>query len=105
MDSKTPTETSARIRTNHLTASERSLDSRMNDLTNEVKAHPSEEGRMQRLLTKTESAQYCQVQTRTIDNWMKRGLIPYYKIGKSVRFRIDDIQTHLDKNCRVARRV
>jgi excisionase family DNA binding protein len=72
--------------------------------TNEVKAQPLQDGGIQRLLTKAESAHYCQVQTRTIDNWMKRGLIPYYKIGKAVRFRLDDIQAHLDKTCRIGGR-
>jgi excisionase family DNA binding protein len=72
--------------------------------TNEVKAQPSEAGGRQRLLTKAESAHYCHVQTRTIDNWMKRGLIPYYKIGKAVRFRLEDIQAHLDKTCRIGGR-
>jgi excisionase family DNA binding protein len=81
-----------------------SMASASESVTNEVKAQPSEEGGRLRLLTKAESAHYCQVQTRTIDNWMKRGLIPYYKIGKAVRFRLDDVQAHFDKTCRIGGR-
>jgi excisionase family DNA binding protein len=77
----------------------------MKDSTTKLNGQPAVTSPMQGLLTKAQSAEYCQVRTRTIDNWMKRGLIPYYKIGKAVRFRIDDIQAHLDKTCRVARAV
>ena len=32
---------------------------------------------------------------RALDSWMKRGLIPYYKIGRSVRFKWSEIERHL----------
>ena len=35
---------------------------------------------------KTEIALTYSVTTRTVDNWMKTGKIPYFKIGKIVRF-------------------
>jgi excisionase family DNA binding protein len=41
---------------------------------------------------------------RTVDNWMQRGLLPYYKIGRSVVFKWSDVESHLAQTCRVARR-
>ena len=40
---------------------------------------------------------------RTVDNWMKRGLLPYYKIGRSVEFKWSEVEVHLAKTCRVCR--
>jgi excisionase family DNA binding protein len=74
----------------------------MKDLLVESNGQPQTNPR-QGLLTKGQCAEYCQVRIRTIDNWMKRGFIPYYKIGKAVRFRIEDVLAFLDRTCRVAR--
>ena len=41
---------------------------------------------------------------RCIDNWMARGLIPYFKIGRSVSFKWSDVESHLAQTCRVAGR-
>ena len=41
---------------------------------------------------------------RTVDNWMKRGLLPYYKIGRSVEFKWSEVDAHLKATCRVSRR-
>ena len=41
---------------------------------------------------------------RTIDDWMKRGLLPYYKVGRSVRFKWSEVEAHLAADCRVCRR-
>jgi len=50
------------------------------------------------LCCKHEVAEYLKVTDRTIDNWMKEGLIPYFKIGRNVRFRIPDVLDHLRRN-------
>jgi predicted DNA-binding transcriptional regulator AlpA len=42
-------------------------------------------------------------QVRTVDNWMKRGILPYYKIGKSVAFKWSEIEAALARTCRVCR--
>jgi excisionase family DNA binding protein len=34
---------------------------------------------------------------RTLEGWMQRGLVPYYKIGRWVRFSEADIHGHLRK--------
>ena len=52
---------------------------------------------------KTEVARRLNKTLRTVDNWMQRGLLPYYKIGRSVVFKWSDVETHLTQTCRVAR--
>ncbi len=61
-------------------------------------------GGTEKLLTKAQVAQLCQVTERTIDAWMQSGYLVYYKLGRTVRFRLADLQTHWDATCRVARR-
>ena len=38
------------------------------------------------LLSKKELAALCRVHWRTIEQWMHAKRIPYYKVGKTVRF-------------------
>ncbi len=53
------------------------------------------------LLTKHEAARFFQVSSRCLDDWMARGLVPYLKIGRTVRFRLADVQSFLEKTCRM----
>jgi excisionase family DNA binding protein len=46
------------------------------------------------LLTKFDIAERLKVAPRTVDSWMKKGKIPFLKIGKSCRYRWPDV---LDK--------
>ena len=48
--------------------------------------------------TKQEIAVHFGVTTRTIDDWMKSGLLPYWKIGRLVRFDLPAVQARLNKN-------
>ena len=41
--------------------------------------------------------------TRTVDNMMRRGMLPYYKLGYRVAFRWSEIQNHLAQTYRVCR--
>ena len=52
-------------------------------------------------IDKTEVGKRAQIKPRTIDDWMKRGLLPYYKVGRSVRFKWSEVETHLATNCRI----
>ena len=54
-------------------------------------------------IKKREVARRLQKQVRTVDNWMKRGLLPYYKIGRSVSFKWSEVEEHLRDTCRVRR--
>ena len=46
-------------------------------------------------LTKTQLADLLRVTTRTIDTYMRRRLISFYKLGRSVRFKWADIEQDL----------
>jgi excisionase family DNA binding protein len=54
-------------------------------------------------ITRPEVARRLNKTVRTVDNWMKRGILPYYKIGRSVSFRWVEIETALARTCRVNR--
>ena len=54
-------------------------------------------------IKKREVARRLQTQVRTVDNWMKRGLLPYYKIGRSVSFKWSEVEEQLRDTCRVRR--
>ena len=53
------------------------------------------DAKIQKLLTKTQLAEQMCVQPRTIDNWMKVGLVPHLKIGKTVRFEFSSVMEKL----------
>jgi excisionase family DNA binding protein len=55
-------------------------------------------------LTKADVAKLFKVTTRTIDAWMARRLLPYFKIGRTVRFTSTGIEEFINTNCRVAGR-
>lgn len=47
------------------------------------------------LIGKPEVARRLNRDVRTIGHWMKAGLIPYYKISRSVGFRWSEVETAL----------
>ena len=49
------------------------------------------------LLDKWELAPKLRISKRSLDNWMKRGWLPYIKLGRSVRFRWRDVVEQLAK--------
>ncbi len=55
-------------------------------------------------LTKGDVAALLRVTVRTIDEWMSRGLLPYLKVGRTVRFKAADVESHLATHFRIARR-
>lgn len=57
---------------------------------------------MEPYLDKAEIARRLGKSKRTVDDWMRRGLLPHYKLGRSVVFRWSDIQRHFDTHYRVS---
>lgn len=55
-------------------------------------------------ITKPEVARRVEKTVRTVDGWMRSGLLPYYKIGRSVVFKWSEVEAHLAANYRVCRR-
>jgi excisionase family DNA binding protein len=60
---------------------------------------PSADG----FLDKKELAGHLKLTVRTIENWQRRGALPYVKVGKVVLFHWPDVVEHLRKNFRVCR--
>ena len=54
-------------------------------------------------INKPEVARRLGKKLRTVDNWMQRGILPYYKIGRSVSFKWSEIETALARTCRISR--
>jgi excisionase family DNA binding protein len=48
------------------------------------------------LLTKSELAPKLKISGRTLDEWMRKGRVPFMKLGKSVRFRWPDVLEKLN---------
>ena len=43
------------------------------------------------LMTEQELAKHLKICRRQLYNWRMAGLIPYFKMGKAVRFRVVDV--------------
>ena len=63
------------------------------------------ETKTERAATKKDVAFYLGVTVRTVENQMNAGILPYRKIGKLVRFDMDEVKTALDERCGRNRRV
>ena len=70
----------------------------------EAKPTPAPPAFLNELLTKKEIAARAKVTTRTIENWQRRGVIPFIKIKKVTLFCWDDVVKHLKANHEVCRR-
>ena len=58
---------------------------------------------VEEFINKAEVARRLKKTVRCIDNWMKRGILPYYKIGRSVAFKWSEIEVALARTCRICR--
>ena len=56
------------------------------------------DGTGNRLLGKREMAPQLRISRRTLDLWMKKGWVPYFKIGTTVRFKLDDVLSKLSEH-------
>lgn len=55
------------------------------------------------MLTKTEMAEHFGITVRTLENWMKRGYVPFLKMGRNGRFSLRDVEKHAEARHRVCR--
>ena len=72
------------------------MDSNQNEATG--RNPETKETTEEKLLKKQDLADFFQITDRTVDDWMKNGIIPYFKIGRSVRFRRRDVLQHLQRH-------
>jgi hypothetical protein len=54
-------------------------------------------------INKAKIAERLNCGLRTVDTWMGRGILPFYKISKRVVFRWSEVQVALEHSCRVNR--
>ncbi len=40
--------------------------------------------------------------SRSVDVWMRRGFVPYYKVGRSVAFKWSEVEAYLARTYRVS---
>lgn len=82
-----------------LMKSESSLETdqtRGNHISSDTHVQPA--GLVLELLTKRELAQRLKKTTRTIDEWMREGRIPFFKIGRAVLFDWPEVLASLRAN-------
>ncbi len=63
----------------------------------------TESAQPDKYLTKKEVAALFRVTPRTIDDWMVKRYLPYFKLGRNVRFRKSEIDAQLDESHRFNR--
>lgn len=71
---------------------------RSGEVLNTKPLNPAPSGR---LLSKREMAAHLRKSTRTLDEWMRLGLIPHLKISRTVLFDLDEVLAHLRRHHRV----
>ncbi len=59
--------------------------------------HPSSPRTELDLMTEQELARHLKICRRQLYNWRVVGLIPYFKLGKAVRFRVTDVATAIER--------
>jgi excisionase family DNA binding protein len=52
-------------------------------------------------VTKPEVARLLEISVRTVTRLMRNGTLPYLRLGRAVRFRLEDVQRHLNERCLV----
>ena len=55
----------------------------------------------QQFISKHQVALMFGTTQRTIEHYMRRGILPFYRLGRTVRFHLGDIRNHLAENFKV----
>ena len=61
------------------------------------------ESQVEPFIDKKETAKRLDCGVRTLDNWMRLGLVPYYKISRKVCFKWSEVAAALKEKCHVNR--
>jgi excisionase family DNA binding protein len=59
--------------------------------------HPTSPRRELDLMTEQDLARHLKVCRRQLYNWRNAGIIPYFKLGKAVRFRATDVAEAIER--------
>jgi len=52
-------------------------------------------------VTKRDVAEHFKISVRTVENWMKKGLLPYIRLGKGVRFKLSEADETINRSIKV----
>jgi excisionase family DNA binding protein len=50
--------------------------------------------------SKQETAKHLKISLGTLSHWMKKGVLPYVKIGKGVRFKLSQVDEAMNRQLR-----
>ena len=53
---------------------------------------------------KKEAAEHLKISLRSLDNWMRKRYIPYIRLGRSVRFKLSEIDETVNRRLRLESR-
>jgi hypothetical protein len=59
--------------------------------------HPSSPRTELDLMTEQDLARHLKICRRQLYSWRMSGMIPYFKLGKAVRFRVADVLAAIDR--------
>jgi excisionase family DNA binding protein len=65
---------------------------------------PAAQPEQEKLVGYDEVAAALGISARTVYEQMRRNKIPYFKFGRSVRFRLSDVRAKIETTCHVAAR-
>ena len=65
--------------------------------TSGMDPHPTSPRTELDLLTEQELSTHLKICRRQLYNWRMAGLIPYFKLGKAVRFRVADVAAAIER--------
>jgi excisionase family DNA binding protein len=65
--------------------------------TKSMDTHPSSPRIELELITEQELASHLKICRRQLYNWRMAGLIPYFKMGKAVRFKVVDVAAAIER--------
>ena len=71
---------------------------------NESVVEQIEQARIEGYIDKRECARLLGRTVRSVDTYMAEGIIPYYKLGRTVAFKWSEVDAHIKANFRVCLR-
>ena len=80
-----------------LTTSRSACRSPVDTASTGMDPHPTSPRAELDLMTEQDLARHLKVCRRQLYNWRMAGLIPYFKLGKAVRFRVADVTTAIER--------
>src|SRR5262245_13418299 len=82
------------------------LESRLRQFAEEGKLHrPDHQGTQptsesESWVDQKGTAEHLQISRRTLYDWMQKGVIPHVRLGRSVRFRLSDVDEAMKRRAR-----